>query len=1429
MRSARLSFVAFGVVCGLVLSSFGDVVYVKPDGKGDGSSWSAAANLESAAGSAADGTEIRLAKGLYTLTATIHPTVNLTFSGGYAGVSEDEESDVDVNRTIISGDVNGDDSWVQFNIWNLAHNKTGQVSDQIGNIVQDGDLFIPEATGDDAEYMVFVPNTGKTSDNVALFVAHKGISVTLKGLYLTGAGATGNVKTDGKTKLNNGYVACSDEGALYFDTVRVIGNNASSEGTVYLYYDYKGATAVKNTIFKYNRVNRGALSSRASNALVEDTTFFGTYHAGTGAGSVYVWAGSGLTLSGCLFERVYSGSTNYSPTAGVGAEASGGITTIEGCAFRNLWIYNRYYGTFSNPLILASCVNFSYSSAKNNQVIVRGCLFEGNHAVTICSSASSTMLTLPGVVAVNRTGDTVENCTFLDNTVEPIVSMAGTTIISAPVYFATMNATSMAHIYLNLVNCTFAGNAFDDTQITGADTTLKVGRALAVNSLSVGGPVGVVVAHNTFAGAQAYPDIYCAGVDDGEKTYALNNIFVNDGSVAVHVPAVCEVPDALVVKKSLLGEGMAALPASIEAADNASDPLPLGELEEVGECVNPIRRAAAWTPTVRQAIGLVRFVNGGLPYFAYANGGDPTHICDCAVAIKDWVPLTDATGAARPDGMSTLGAAQGLVAAAETGYTVTTRVLPEGAGTVAGDLVQVVQPGGKTSALTATSSDPARYRFAGWEDGDGTSLGEEATLEPFAPKTSMLVHARFRAGAVKWTFDLGRTGTFGDGTSVKTLEVYPGDAAPEIPAYTIDPERWLVYGWDQAVPATVGVDDMTFTMLADEKVHRIVRFDSHATGSGDGESWENAMTDLRTAIAKAGLWTGEVWIKKGVHKFGVAASVRLQLKNGVAIRGGFDGGTYAGVDEERAARDPEANVTVLSADFADDDKWQNDKSQDVGEGGAALPLIAADGSLNHPAPRTGELYWKPVRGNGNAETMFDNSNQVLDETAVLDGVVLTGCSGTTMYNDVDACPLVTNCVFFGTGTTHVRNSTRFVGTTWEGYYGSYAFYNENSRNNGPTTVFDGCTFVRCATTARGALAIQNHQTLVRGCRFLDNYGEHYHWAGAAIGGENGRLDIYDTLFARNYGCKSAVCIVSAAYGGVVSNCVFEANVLENTVQSDNAGAAAIILPNYGGRNGIQAMDCTFRSNRVSRSSTAVTKNSHAAVLDFRDVDANGNGTSLALNCSFIDNDVSSDVDSTDYPPCAGTVVCEAKGGGAIVNCTFAGNVAADGDIHLAGRTGTTPVKVINSIFWSKAADYRWATKSGNDTAELWLLNSTAKGYTGEEAFVATAERSTADDPLLSHVIDDGKGWHSAYQLSGWSKVKKSGRDIFVDAKGVFCYVSDATGDAPVYAMCVKNKEHKPTEPLALVGDLFGEARRAGKFAEGALQKYGPSGLMIRVR
>lgn len=53
-----MSFAALGVVCGLVFSSSGDVVYVKPDGSGDGSSWSAAANLEAAAGSAAVGCEV---------------------------------------------------------------------------------------------------------------------------------------------------------------------------------------------------------------------------------------------------------------------------------------------------------------------------------------------------------------------------------------------------------------------------------------------------------------------------------------------------------------------------------------------------------------------------------------------------------------------------------------------------------------------------------------------------------------------------------------------------------------------------------------------------------------------------------------------------------------------------------------------------------------------------------------------------------------------------------------------------------------------------------------------------------------------------------------------------------------------------------------------------------------------------------------------------------------------------------------------------------------------------------------------------------------------------------------------------------------------------------------------------------------------------
>lgn len=85
-----------------------------------------------------------------------------------------------------------------------------------------------------------------------------------------------------------------------------------------------------------------------------------------------------------------------------------------------------------------------------------------------------------------------------------------------------------------------------------------------------------------------------------------------------------------------------------------------------------------------------------------------------------------------------------------------------------------------------------------------------------------------------------------------------------------------------------------------------------ASGSGDCSSWGNACT-LQTALTGA-VSGDEIWVKAGVHYPGTNRTDTSQLKNGVAVYGGF-----AGTETSRNQCNPRVNQTILSSDIDQND------------------------------------------------------------------------------------------------------------------------------------------------------------------------------------------------------------------------------------------------------------------------------------------------------------------------------------------------------------------------------------------------------------------------------------------------------------------------------------------------------------------------------
>jgi hypothetical protein len=80
------------------------------------------------------------------------------------------------------------------------------------------------------------------------------------------------------------------------------------------------------------------------------------------------------------------------------------------------------------------------------------------------------------------------------------------------------------------------------------------------------------------------------------------------------------------------------------------------------------------------------------------------------------------------------------------------------------------------------------------------------------------------------------------------------------------------------------------THTAEAAANSLCFVDADATGSNTGGSWEDAYTDLQSALGPASPCT-EVWVAAGTYKptSGTDRTATFALKSGVALYGGFSG------------------------------------------------------------------------------------------------------------------------------------------------------------------------------------------------------------------------------------------------------------------------------------------------------------------------------------------------------------------------------------------------------------------------------------------------------------------------------------------------------------------------------------------------------------
>ncbi|MFQ6034274.1 MAG: right-handed parallel beta-helix repeat-containing protein [Sedimentisphaerales bacterium] len=386
---------------------------------------------------------------------------------------------------------------------------------------------------------------------------------------------------------------------------------------------------------------------------------------------------------------------------------------------------------------------------------------------------------------------------------------------------------------------------------------------------------------------------------------------------------------------------------------------------------------------------------------------------------------------------------------------------------------------------------------------------------------------------------------------------------------------------------------------------KIIYVDGDANGANDGTSWENAYVHLQDALADAELAEKpvEIRVAQGIHKPDRGANQTLgdrvatfQLINGTAIRGG-----YAGFGEpDPDARNFDIYETILTGDL--------------------------DGNNGPDFANNDENGNNVVTGSGT------------DETAVLDGLTITGAKRYGMYNH-QGSPTLTNCTF----------AHNFSGMhNWDGDPTLTNCTFENNTHRGMENLVDcNLTLTDCTFNGNSGSAIHHSggSLTLTGCLVSGNSG----FSGGGIRSlGRANLTLHDCTFTGNSARASGGGIDASSANISLYNCTFS----NNSADSRGGGVSAHV---YDGDFEIEG--CVFSGNRAKNGAGMEIWASPLAIS----------------NCVFAGN------------------VAERRGGAlncvkdyvTIRNCTFFSNVAGNSGSAVYARHKLTAT---NSIFWDNTPD-----------------------------------------------------------------------------------------------------------------------------------------------
>lgn len=337
----------------------------------------------------------------------------------------------------------------------------------------------------------------------------------------------------------------------------------------------------------------------------------------------------------------------------------------------------------------------------------------------------------------------------------------------------------------------------------------------------------------------------------------------------------------------------------------------------------------------------------------------------------------------------------------------------------------------------------------------------------------------------------------------------------------------------------------------------IIYVDVNATGANNGGSWNDAFTDLQTAMTLGPALNRDVWVAAGTYVPSTSSrSIAFTITSNLTMYGGFNG-----TETTLAERDVQANPTILSGDIAGNDNsnilntepTRSENSYNVLEYAGAITGVHIDGFTisggnangSTTKQKRGAAIYSENASNG-VVTSLNFWNCTIEKNSATDSAVYyhdltSGVTSTTNQISFNSCIIRNNY-------SDKNSNVLLVGNRHFNLFSRVAFTGCLVYDN---VSIDYASFLRVWSSSYGGAVGGSAIFFIKNCTITENSGAN----NAAIEVSNGfgnSCQLYNSILYNNGSTAPIVYVPSASapYAITGGNYMFTDPLFVDAVSDD---------------------------------------------------------------------------------------------------------------------------------------------------------------------------------------------------------------------------------------------------------------------------------------